>query len=275
MDLQLPSGGGRDAAAAGTSSPAAWRSRATWRHALLATAVFLLAAKLPDLFRAVGLYGGLRSLLGAHAFSVVATLQVGICIAALLIAHRTGLAGAVGELGLRAPFPRALGFALLVTLPMLAGNALTATLAPDPTWLAVLRMAAVGPFVEEVLFRGYLFRQLYDRASWSFWPAALFVALLFGLAHTWQAVAGNLGLGALAGIVGITAIGSVFFSWLYVRWGFNLWVPIAVHGLMNLWWELFAVDTTALGGTVANVARLLTLGAAIGVTLWLTRAPER
>jgi len=36
---------------------------------------------------------------------------------------------------------------------------------------------------------------------------------------------------------------------------------------MNLWWELFAVDESALGGWLANGARLTTIGIAIFLTL--------
>lgn len=68
-------------------------------------------------------------------------------------------------------------------------------------------------------------------------------------------------------MVAITALGSVLFSWLFLRWGFNLWVPFWVHALMNLWWDLFAVDETALGGGLANAARILSVLLAIALTL--------
>jgi len=40
---------------------------------------------------------------------------------------------------------------------------------------------------------------------------------------------------------------------------------------MNLWWEVFAVDDTALGGWLANVARLLTIALAIVLTIYKDR----
>ena len=40
---------------------------------------------------------------------------------------------------------------------------------------------------------------------------------------------------------------------------------------MNLWWELFGVADTALGGWIANGARLLTITAAILLTIYRDR----
>jgi len=40
---------------------------------------------------------------------------------------------------------------------------------------------------------------------------------------------------------------------------------------MNLWWEMFAVDDTALGGWLGNVARLLTVTVAVVLTIYKVR----
>ena len=40
---------------------------------------------------------------------------------------------------------------------------------------------------------------------------------------------------------------------------------------MNLWWEIFAVDGTALGGWLANGARLLTVFLAVMLTIYKDR----
>jgi hypothetical protein len=44
-----------------------------------------------------------------------------------------------------------------------------------------------------------------------------------------------------------------------------------LHALMNLWWYIFEVDTTALGGWLANIARLLTIVLSVAVTLLAPR----
>jgi uncharacterized protein len=114
--------------------------------------------------------------------------------------------------------------------------------------------------------RGYAFGQLYRRAGWGFWPAILIPTIFFSLGHLYQA---NSIISAVA-IFGVTSIGSVWFAWLYLRWD-NLWVPIALHALMNLWWYVFEVDTSALGGSLANVARVLTILLSIVLTLYRDR----
>ena len=40
---------------------------------------------------------------------------------------------------------------------------------------------------------------------------------------------------------------------------------------MNLWWEVFGVAETALGGWIANGARLLTVALAILLTIYKDR----
>ena len=62
-------------------------------------------------------------------------------------------------------------------------------------------------------------------------------------------------------------MGSILLCWVFVRWQDNLWAPFAVHAMMNLWWELFGVDDSALGGWYANGARLATV--ALGILLSL------
>lgn len=69
----------------------------------------------------------------------------------------------------------------------------------------------------------------------------------------------------------ITGFGGAFFAWLLVRWNNNLWVPIGMHVFMNLWWEVFAVDRTAIGNWIANAARIFAVAAAIVITLQKTR----
>lgn len=46
-----------------------------------------------------------------------------------------------------------------------------------------------------------------------------------------------------------------------------MWIVFGLHCLMNLWWEVFGVADTALGGWIANGARLLTVALAIYLTI--------
>jgi membrane protease YdiL (CAAX protease family) len=171
------------------------------------------------------------------------------------------------ELGLRAPPLRALAFALLATVPMSLGFALTSKLNPALSLTSVLLFCVIAPFAEEVLFRGYLFRQLYQRARWPFWLAMIAPSVLFALEHAYQAR----GALDLLGVFAITGTGSLLFCWVFRRWQYNLWAPFFVHAAMNFWWELFAVDETALGGVFANAARIATVVIAVVLTLFKDR----
>jgi hypothetical protein len=125
----------------------------------------------------------------------------------------------------------------------------------------------LAPFAEEVLFRGYVFGQLYRRARWGFWLSALAPSVLFALGHTYQAT----GVLQLVGIFAVTGLGSILGCWLFVRWKSNLWAVFGLHSLMNLWWEVFGIDDSALGGWIANGARLLTVTIAILLTIYKDR----
>ena len=67
---------------------------------------------------------------------------------------------------------------------------------------------------------------------------------------------------------GVTFIGGLFFSWIYVKWDFNLWCPVGLHFFMNLSWLLFMVEgnSVAAGGVVSNVFRILSVVVAIVLT---------
>jgi hypothetical protein len=90
---------------------------------------------------------------------------------------------------------------------------------------------------------------------------------VFGIGHLYQ---GNDLLSAL-GAFGLTALGSLWFSWLLVAWD-SLWVPIGLHVLLNLYWELFTNDQTAVGDGLSNLFRGLVIALSIVLTLRLRRS---
>ncbi|MEZ5965780.1 MAG: CPBP family intramembrane glutamic endopeptidase [Planctomycetota bacterium] len=174
----------------------------------------------------------------------------------------------VNALGLdRSPL-LGLGVAGLCTLPMLVGFAALGQASPGAQpWSDAVRYALLPGCMEEILFRGMLFGFLFRFAGWGFLPAAMLGAAFFGAGHLWQGHSA----GEAAGVFAVTALGAVWFAWLYVEWRANLWVPIGFHVLMNLWWDRFAMGESALGGGVANVFRTAT----IGLSVWLTLARAR
>jgi membrane protease YdiL (CAAX protease family) len=136
----------------------------------------------------------------------------------------------------------------------------------------VAHLCVLSPLAEEVLFRGYAFRQLYRRAGWRFLPAVLVTAAVFAIGHVigqsrqWDAV-------QLLGTLAITGIGGLLFAWVLIRWDDNLWVPISVHVFFNLWWELFAVDQGPVGGIAANAGRAAAIALGIALTVYRDRIP--
>ncbi|GAB5552849.1 MAG: hypothetical protein Sapg2KO_24400 [Saprospiraceae bacterium] len=172
------------------------------------------------------------------------------------------------EFGIEYRKSSALIFPLIATLPMLLGYGFSADWQPNITWRGFLHGCLLAAVVEELVYRGFLFGQLFRRGGWGFIPAGLAAALIFGSAHLYQ---GN-DPSSLVGIFMVTAIGSLWFSWLYIEWNYNLWVPIGFHFLMNFYWGVFDMSNNALGGLEANLYRGLTIALSIiGTIYWKKR----
>lgn len=109
---------------------------------------------------------------------------------------------------------------LLDRSPFSSNPALELLLKASPAELAalVLLVAAVGPFFEEVLFRGVLFSAL--RRAAGPWGAGAASALVFALAH-----------GDLQALLVLATLGALF-ALLYERTG-SLWPSVLAHGLWN------------------------------------------
>lgn len=144
-------------------------------------------------------------------------------------------------LGLRAPRPRDAGFAIAGAVGMFLAALVTGAaeqalfhLKPEEVQVQLLRAARgptigvfvffaciAAPFVEELVFRGFIFNAL--RRYMPVWIAVLLSASLFGLAH-WQP--GNAGA-----IVPLAAAGAVL-AVVYHRAG-SLAASMLTHALFN------------------------------------------
>jgi uncharacterized protein len=51
----------------------------------------------------------------------------------------------------------------------------------------------------------------------------------------------------------------------------QLWLPIFMHFLMNLFWHLFSTEHSALGGLMLNLPRILTIAFSIYFTIIMVR----
>jgi membrane protease YdiL (CAAX protease family) len=84
----------------------------------------------------------------------------------------------------------------------------------------------VGGFLEEMLFRGYLqkrIRMVLGASPFGVSVAILLPALAFGLAHSYQGLAGMISTGLMGALFGGA------FVWSRE----NLWLPILLHGISN------------------------------------------
>ncbi|MEZ5031153.1 MAG: CPBP family intramembrane glutamic endopeptidase [Saprospiraceae bacterium] len=149
-----------------------------------------------------------------------------LSLALLLIHRHTNLAAVWG---LAADHRLAFRKAFLFCLPMLIGYGVMANLNIHASWRAVAWTIILAPVLEELVFRGFLFGQLFRFAGWGFIPAGLINALVFGALHLYQAS----DLWSAIGIFSVTAMGGMWFAWLYIEWDRNLWVPLFMHMLMN------------------------------------------
>jgi membrane protease YdiL (CAAX protease family) len=125
-----------------------------------------------------------------------------------------------------------------------------------------------------------LFTLLVRRAGWSVFAALLVSSVLFGLAHL-QVVEIQLLAIVFGNVSYVTryvlpyAAGGALFAWLTWRWQ-SLWPAIALHGLMNFWWDLTTGEHSRLDFAIdpMSAAQAVSAVLAIGMTL-LYRRRER
>jgi membrane protease YdiL (CAAX protease family) len=171
------------------------------------------------------------------------------------------------SLGLSSNILTAILTSVLFTLPMFIGGLFFFKFNPKIDLQNLIAGTIVAGFMEELYFRGFLFGQLFRNTNFGFIPSILFGALIFAFGHLYQ----SQNISELIGIFMITFAGAVFFAWLYAEWNYNLWVPILTHSLMNLSWNLFEIDNSALGDIKANIFRSLTILTAILFTIYYKR----
>jgi membrane protease YdiL (CAAX protease family) len=199
-------------------------------------------------------------------------IQLPLTLIAIGLLYRVGLRGALRELGLAAPVARGLAVAFAISLPALLIFALFGRLNPELTAAHLLMTGLASPLSEEILFRGFLFRQLYERARWPFWTAVLANALPFAWGHLYQASQAGYGLTRGLMLLSVMSLVAGFLAWLFVRWGYNLWVPIGLHSFLNAGAYLFSAGENAVASPTMIGAVLLTMAVALGLTLRYTPA---
>jgi CAAX protease family protein len=242
------------------------RNRA-WLVAAVTLVVLIVTSNAHELLSLLSAY---RQLHRTAPFYYVESIdKIGgaiLCVLAVLLLRRAGPRDAARELGLSAPVLPAVAFALGVSLPMLIGFVLTRSLNPRLEIRSLLFLTVFSPFIEELEYRGFGIRQFQRGTGWPFWAVVWPSAILFGLGH----VEKGQSVQEMAALFFLTGSWAVLVSWLLYRWQ-NLWIPVALHICMNLWWELFSIARTAIGGWFPFAMQTLTMLLAIVATLYLTR----
>jgi membrane protease YdiL (CAAX protease family) len=181
---------------------------------------------------------------------------------------------ALRELGLATnPLPGvALGLLTLIPLVVLLTQGRLSPVSAG----AVVGTSLVGPFAEEVLFRGLLFRQFLRRGGRSvIWSMAV-SALVFGSAHLTLFVGFSHGhfsytpwLDPYINEFAVTMLGGLLLAWIVYRCD-SLWPAVGVHSALNFSWQL-TQNSSDVTSFAATMMRLASITIAIYVTWRVTR----
>lgn len=176
-------------------------------------------------------------------------------------------------LGLSGNMLKGFGIALLCVLPLYLVFPLFGSLNTELTFTVFYDRCILTGFKEELVFRALMFGLLFRYAKTGFFWAVILPALYFGSVHLYQ---GHDVLSSLAAF-GVTFIGALYFSWMYVEWNFNIWIPVGLHILMNGAWHIFIMEGTevAAGGLISNMARIVSMALAIAVTVCYHKGEEK
>ena len=170
-----------------------------------------------------------------------------------------GLAHPVGRLR---PWLHYWPLLLLISTNLWGGVALQYSLAE--TLLYVLSMLCVG-FLEELIFRGFLFRALCrDSVKTAIWVSSV----TFGIGHIVNLLNGAALLPTLLQLCYATAAGFLFTVMVY-RWG-SLWPCIVTHSLLN---SLSAVAAPK-SQTLQLITAVVLTAVALAYALWIWKRPE-
>ena len=261
-----PRGEGAAPASTAAAQPAVARSRA----ALLALGILFAVLLLSE---AVRTWVWLNALPQPIVWLVQPILAVALIFAGLWWLYRRDVRWMLRELGLTGSLTVPIVFASLATLPLAIGFGFgDRPLANLSVWSLGFTLT-VWPFAWELIFRGYAFRQLHRRAGWGFFAAALVPPLVFAVVHLGFAFFADQDLRIPLLASGAALLGGLFFSWLFVAWGDNLWPGVAFHGLLNFWWEGFGIDRDGIGTLGSNLLRGAAVVLAVLLTLYWQRLP--
>ena len=219
----------------------------------------------------IGIYVGSLSLADAlsQAIGVEKLLTAPLCLVltAVLFCWLKGQAlletyGLAHPAGRLRPWLHYWPLLLLISTNLWGGVALQYSLAE--TLLYVLSMLCVG-FLEELIFRGFLFRALCrDSVKTAIWVSSV----TFGIGHIVNLLNGAALLPTLLQLCYATAAGFLFTVMVY-RWG-SLWPCVAAHSLLN---ALSAVAAPP-SQTLRLITAVVLTAVALAYAFWIWKQPE-
>lgn len=145
-------------------------------------------------------------------------------------------------------------------------NGVTMSVPAFEVVLFIVSMLCVG-FIEEVIFRGFLFKAIYkDNVK-----LAIFVSsITFGIGHIVNLLNGQDLIPTLLQICGATAIGFLFTILFYK--GKSLWPCIITHGVYNAV-SIFRIKSSSVMYSTLFVAVVCVI--CIGYTLWILKTTQK
>lgn len=210
--------------------------------------------------------GGLDDLAGKTVPQLLAPVGIGLALAAASTAWicRSGLQEKYGLCAFRGSWKGMLFFIPLVLISLVnAVNGLGLT-APLTASLLMMANMAVAGYVEEILFRGFLFRAMQKDNLRS---AVIVSAVTFGVGHIVNLANTADTLGVLLQVCYAVAIGFLFTVIVYK--GRSLWPVILCHMLVN-GSSVFALEEgpfTSLVQAVTGSAAAAPVVTALGMIL--------
>lgn len=237
-------------------------------YGLLAVLWFTLMA----LFGPTGIFGTRLIHAGYGLGAVLCVLNIvgfAVLLCATMLLRRAKLPQALRILGVRPWSWWAVAASLVAILAAVTLLYALGYRAQHRSVMTVIPFDVLGPFVEEAIFRGFLFLQLRRWTQLPFWVAATLASVPFALEHTYQGVTPI----ALLEVLAVTFFGGIALCWLVERWG-TLWSAWVLHAGLNLLFSLFPLGANASDNVIGNIQRLVAIACALWATWILTRKSD-
>ncbi len=195
-------------------------------------------------------------------FVIHPTMRMLLVLLGWVLVMRMRASGTDVSMGLLIGWRRAfmgIGIGLLCSLPMLILGFMSTSFTPNR--YEIMHMAIAPGLTEEIFYRAFLFGLLVQVARCPVWTTAIITGIVFGLAHVdITPDEGKTIVGQLGPEIAMISLGGFMYAWLFWESRWNLWLVIALHASMNLWWDMFDLSVTPLGSWGATGARVLSVG---------------